>query len=201
LKKSDNFIPSSIYLTTVLATVVWIGIFATDGVCAKPKATESEKSDKKEPIEVTADRMRSENKGDKIIFSGNVVATWGAMEITCDVMEVYNTPKKEGQKEEKSSADQVIAIGHVIMTKGTRKAKGDKAIYYDKTQQVVLTGSPNATAWEGDNQIEGKEMVFLLEEDRFLVKERVKMRLYSKKDKVDDKESNKEKDSKPAAKR
>lgn len=120
--------------------------------------------------------MRSEAKNDKIIFSGNVVADWGELEIRCDVMEIYNSSKGEG------GADQVIAIGNVKLKKGTRRAEGDKAIYLDKDQKVILRGSPYATAWEEDNIIEGKEMIFYLESDRFLVKDRVKMKFFPKKD-------------------
>lgn len=120
--------------------------------------------------------MRSETKGDKIIFSGNVVANWSELEIRCDVMEIYNSSQGEG------GADQVIAIGNVKLKKGTRRAEGDKAIYIDKDQKVILKGSPYATAWEEDNIIEGKEMIFYLETDRFLVNDRVKMKFYPKKD-------------------
>jgi len=137
---------------------------------APPKALQGET---REPVEVTSDRMRSESKGNKIIFSGHVIATWGELEIRSDILEIYNSDNKEG-------TNQVIAIGNVRLKKGNRRAKGDRAIYLDKSQKVILTGVPKATAWEDNNMIEGKEMMFLLDEDRFLVKDRVRMKFFPK---------------------
>ena len=59
--------------------------------------------DKKDPVEIYSDRMRSEDGGLKIIFSGNVVGYWGDLKITCDILEVYNTrDKKETEESLKS---------------------------------------------------------------------------------------------------
>ena len=40
----------------------------------------------KDPVEITSDRMRSEDGGLKIIFSGNVVGYWGNLKITSDIL-------------------------------------------------------------------------------------------------------------------
>ncbi len=129
-------------------------------------------SDKKQPVEITADRMRSENGGKKIIFSGQVVGLWGDLKITSDVLEIYNSEKESNETEE------IIAIGNVVITRANKRATGDKAIYLDKQQKVILTGAPNATAWEDQNVVHGREMIFLLDKDRFLVNDRVRMKLY-----------------------
>lgn len=126
-----------------------------------------------DPIEITSERMRSENSGQKIIFSGNVVARWGDLEIISDILEIYNS-------EDSNQTNEIIAIGHVTITRGDRKAKGDRAVYLDKAQKIILTGTPKATAWEGKTVIEGREMIFLLNSDRFVVNERVRMKIYSK---------------------
>ncbi|MBI4389879.1 MAG: hypothetical protein HY580_06835 [Nitrospinae bacterium] len=124
--------------------------------------------------------MRSENKGEKIIFSGNVVGIWGDLEIKSDILEVYNA-----QGENSKGTEQIVAIGSVEITRGTKRAKGDRAVYLDKSQKIILTGSPKAFAWEDKNMIEGKEMIFLLDKDRFLVNERVKMKFYPKEEKTE----------------
>jgi len=41
-------------------------------------------------------------------------------------------------------------------------------VYYDVTQRIILTGNPKA--WEEKNEITGDEMIFLIEEDKFIVK-------------------------------
>ncbi len=133
------------------------------------------KENKDKPIEIVSDRMRSEDGGKKIIFSGNVIGTWGELTITSNILEVYNSKETENQ------TDEIVAIGDVVITKDKKRAEGDRAVYLDKLQKIILTGKPHATAWEEKNIIEGKEMIFLLEQDRFVVNQRVRMKLFPKK--------------------
>ena len=88
--------------------------------------------DSKEPLEITSDRMRSENGGIKIIFSGNVESYKGNLKITSDIMEVYNS-------DDTKETDEVVALGNVFITRGLKKAKGDRAVYIDKLQKIILT--------------------------------------------------------------
>ena len=138
-----------------------------------PSILLSKEEKKKDPLEITSDRMRSEDGGIKIIFSGNVVATRGDLKITSDIMEIYNT-------EDKKETEEIVAIGNVFITRGLKRAKGDKAVYLDKLQKIILTGTPKATAWEERNMIEGRELIFLLEKDRFFANNRVRMKIYPK---------------------
>ena len=124
-------------------------------------------------IEITSDRMRSENGGQKIIFSGNVSVTSDITVITSDIVEVYNNSDKK-------EAEEIVAIGNVKITRGNKKARGDRAVYLKNLQKIILTGNPNAVAWEGDDIIEGREMIFLMNKDRFVVNERVRAKLFQK---------------------
>jgi lipopolysaccharide export system protein LptA len=141
---------------------------------AKSKAT-SKKKQEKHPIEIKSEKLRSENEGKKFIFSGNVLSTWGDLIIKSDILEVYANPKSKKDSKKSSDdvsqanqdLDKIIAIGNVEITKGDRRAKGDHAHFDNKKQTIIITGEPNATAWEGDNIIKGKKMIFLLEEDLF----------------------------------
>ena len=126
------------------------------------------------PLEITSDRMRSENGGQKIIFSGNVAITKEILSITSDILEVYNTPDKRQTQE-------IVAIGNVKISRGDKKAKGDRAVYLEHIQKIILTGNPKAVAWEADNIIEGREMIFLMDKDRFVVNERVRAKLFPQK--------------------
>lgn len=162
-------------LAGLIIFVAWV--FVTASASAQNETPLKEKSKKsKEPIEITSDRMRSENGGVKIVFSGNVVSYKGDLKITSDIMEIYNT-------EDKKETDEIVAIGNVVITRGTKRAIGDRAVYLDKLQKVILTGTPYATAWEEGNMIEGREMIFLLEKDRFVVNQRVRMKIYPKDEK------------------
>jgi len=124
-------------------------------------------------IEITSDRMRSENGGQKIIFSGNVVIAQSGMAITADIMEVYNTLDKK-------QTEEIVAIGNVAIVRGEKRMKGDRAVYLYQLQKIILTGSPKAIAWEGNDTIEGREMIFLIKKDRFVVNERVRAKLFPK---------------------
>ena len=148
-----------------------------------PSLLFSADQENKDPIEITSDRMRSEDGGLKIIFSGNVVGYWGELKITSDILEVYNT-------QDKKETEEIVAVGNVFITRGQKRAKGDKAVYLVKLQKIILTGTPKATAWEEGNMIEGREMIFLLDKDRFVANNRVRMKIYPK-----DEENKKEKSS------
>lgn len=147
------------------------------------------KEQEKSPIEIQSDKLQSEDEGKKFIFSGNVFSVWGDLEIKSDILEVYSNPKgKAGQKqttEDISQAgqdlDKIIAIGNVNIKKGDRRAKGDRAYYDNKKQIIIITGEPNATAWEGENIIRGKKMIFVMEKDLFKVEGRVNVVIIPKK--------------------
>ena len=162
-----------------------------------PSILLSKEGKNKDPLEITSDRMRSEDGGVKIIFSGNVVANRGDLKITSDILEIYNT-------QDKKETQEIVAIGNVFIIRGLKRAKGDKAIYLDKLQKIILTGTPKAIAWEDTNMIEGRELIFLLEKDRFFANKRVRMKIYpkdkedkegkkNKKDKKDKKDKNRTK--------
>ena len=148
-----------------------------------PSIVISKEEKNKGPLEITSDRMRSEDGGIKIIFTGNVVAIRGNLKITSDILEIYNT-------KDKKETEEIIAIGNVFITRDLKKGKGDKAIYLDKLQKIILTGTPKAIAWEENNMIEGRELIFLLEKDRFFANNRVFMKIYPN-DKKDKKGKNK----------
>ena len=170
---SPKFLMTSLTNKTIfyIQSVIVFSILTTLPVF--PQATKQETLS---PVEITSDRMRSENGGQKIIFSGNVVAVKGDMTIASDIMEVYNTPDKK-------QTEEMVAIGNVDITRGNKKAKGDRAVYLDQLQKIILTGNPKATAWEGQDIIEGREMIFLIKKDRFVVNERVRAKLFQKTEK------------------
>ena len=141
---------------------------------SQPTKDKTHPKDSSPPIEITSDRMRSENGGQKIIFSGNVSIKKDNMVITSDIIEVYSTSDKK-------QTNEIVAIGHVEISRGNKKAKGDRAVYLKHLQKIILTGNPKAIAWEGDNIIEGREMIFLMEKDRFVVNERVHAKLFPQK--------------------
>jgi len=181
LKKRNIILFIFLFLLISPAGLINIEVLAQNKI-KPPSRTESN------PIEISSDRMRSLESGQKIIFSGNVVATWGDLEIKADVLEIHNVPKKRSTKKlakgnigGAQNLEEIVAIGNVHITRGNKKAKGDRAVYYEKQQKIVLTGSPKAVAWEDKNMMEGEEMTFYLESDRIVVNGRVGMIFYPNK--------------------
>jgi len=158
-----------------------------------PGHAQQAETKKEEPkrLEITSDKMRTEDNGRKIIFSGNVRGTWEDVILTSEILEVYTKPAEKDKKGKPTATkgddpgrgqelEKIIAIKNVDVVKGTKRTRGDKAVYYDKDQKMVLTGTPHATAWEKENILEGPEMIFYMNEDRFEVTNGVKLILLPK---------------------
>ena len=63
----------------------------------------------------------------------------------------------------------------MVVTQGNRQAKGEKAVFDEKSRTVTLSGNP--VLHDGLNQVEGETVVVFLDEGRSQVmggKERVK---------------------------
>ena len=170
--------------------LIWIGLSLIGPATAlSQKARDSIKQgSENHPIEIKSDKLRSINEGKKFIFSGNVFSTWGDLEIHSDILEVYANPKSKVSRkkatteaeEARQDLDKIIAIGNVDIKKGDRRAKGDRAVYDNKKQTIIITGEPHATAWEANNIIKGGKMTFYLERDLFEVNDRVRLVLFPK---------------------
>ena len=174
-------------LIIFLISLSFLGMNPGNAFSAKTKDT-LKKEQEKSPIEIQSDKLRSENEGKKFVFSGNVLSTWGDLIIKSDILEVYANPKTKVDRKKATDdvsqasqdLDKIIAIGNVDIKKGDRRAKGDRAHYDNKKQIIIVTGEPNATAWEGENIIRGRKMTFVLEEDLFKVEGRVNLVLNPK---------------------
>ncbi len=144
------------------------------------------------PIHVVSDRMVADNKNQWVHFIGNVTATRGDLVIHSDRLEVYRNPKSE-------KIDRIEAIGRVDISRGTKYATADKAVFYDAEQKIVLLGNPKA--WENDNIIVGHKMNFYLKTDQLIVEgdsnRRVDVVLYPAKEKESN-QSNRSSDNKKA---
>lgn len=112
--------------------------------------------DKKAPLRVTSDRMVSDNKNNKMSFFGTVVAIKGKLKIESDEMYVWTD-------EEQNDVREMEAIGSVRITRAGKVATGQKAHYYAKKQQIILTGSPVLT--EGKNSATGEKVVYYFERE------------------------------------
>jgi lipopolysaccharide transport protein LptA len=111
-------------------------------------------------VQVTADRMVSESRSDQVVFTGNVEAQRGDLYVKADRLEV-----KQDRQTKKMA--QMVAIGNVFIRRGEQTATSERATFFETEQKAVLTGNPHA--WEGNTEVWGEEMVFLLAEGNMIV--------------------------------
>jgi lipopolysaccharide export system protein LptA len=74
----------------------------------------------------------------------------------------------------------IASKGNVKVIQGERIATGDKIIFFNQEQKIVVTGNPRV--WQGDNVIQGKKITVFLKEDRSVIEggpdERVNVTIY-----------------------
>ncbi len=122
------------------------------------------------PIHIKSDLMEANDQAGVVVFTGSVVATQDDLTINSDRMEVVYS--KQGNKTaaddaSRRSIDRIIAIGHVHITKGTRIATAEKAVYEKPTEKIILTGS--AQVMEGQNRVKGDVITMFVNESRSIV--------------------------------
>ena len=162
------------------------------GPASRPGAA-SDGQKKKEPINVTSDRMEAYNQKNLIIFIGKVKAVQGELTIQSDRLEVYVKKREKeadgvvgpsapsapspaarraatagGEPDSAGQVERIVAIGRVLINQTkTKFASGDRLDYSEETGIGVLTGNPRA--WEGQNQVIGDKIELFLKEDRTVV--------------------------------
>lgn len=134
---------------------------------AKPVGKEAKKIKKRDrtpfesdqPININADSMEYDNKKNRAVFKGNVVARQGNIVMFADHMEVVYG--------EKGGLKEVYALGNVKIIQDETIATGQKIVFYNDQQKIVVTGSPRV--WQGDNVVHGKKITVFLKEERTII--------------------------------
>lgn len=91
--------------------------------------------------------------------SGEKLKDFKNLTVVGDVMEMFS---KDGYSK---------ASGNVIIEEGGRKAYCDEAVYYEKNDKVVMTGS--ARIEQNENKFQGEKMTLFLNEDRLIIEGKV----------------------------
>ena len=136
------------------------------------------------PIEITSDRLDAYNEEKLVVFSGNVVSKQEDKTIYSDVLNVYykKDPDKKGPKPQKGKSepgggdlDRIEAVGNVKMVQLNRVVTGEKAVFLQDDQKIIVTGNP--VMREGDNVIKGERIIVLLDENKGIVESSQKKRV------------------------
>jgi len=117
---------------------------------------------KKEPIQITSDKLDFDYKNRRTVFRGNVDVIQGDVHLQTDTMTVDYS--QVGDKQELKT---VIADGHVTIMQGPKKATGNHAVFDQGTRTVVLTG--DALLAQDNNQVAGDRIVVYPDESRMQV--------------------------------
>jgi lipopolysaccharide export system protein LptA len=151
--KTRDCAPTAYLLATLLCLSLVLQATGTAGAPAEaPSAADT--------VQVTADRMVSDSRTDQVIFTGNVEARRGELIVKADRLEVQ-------QDRQSKKLAQMVAIGNVFIRRGAQTATSERATFFENEQKAVLTGNPHA--WEGNTEVWGEEMIFLLAEGNMIV--------------------------------
>ena len=108
------------------------------------------------PLVIEAAKSEWDLKGQTARFKENVKVTRGPVTLTADTLDV--------RYKDASHVDVVTAIGHVIVTRGERIARADRATLTAGDGRIVLTGSPTLT--EGVNELAGERIEVFLDDEK-----------------------------------
>jgi lipopolysaccharide export system protein LptA len=123
-----------------------------------------------EPINIEANRMVSQENDNSVVFLGKVEAKQGKLTIRTDEMTVFYSEAKAGKEKKTSSQmEKLICKNNVQITQDDWLGTGDRMDYFAKERKVVLSG--NAKAWQGQNMVAGKTIIYYLDEKRSIVEQ------------------------------
>jgi lipopolysaccharide export system protein LptA len=150
----------------VLCSLAGLSGLGGVGVFAAPA---SAKSDDQTPINIVAAQLDYFDKQQKLIYSGNVVATRGDTILKTPRLTVFLAPKGPGATKT-SSSDRVRrmeAVGPVTLISKDQVATGDSGIYQKGENKVYLDGNVRLT--QGPNVTLGDHIVYDLKTTQAVV--------------------------------
>ena len=162
-------------------TLAWLGLLASCAVVSGASPTSKKTSavlpggNSKQPINIEAVKLDYFDKEQKLIYTGNVVATQGDSKLRASVLTIYLTPKNPDAPASTASTNQVqrmVAAGPVTMLQRDQVGTGDSGVYEKASNSVVLTG--NVTLSQGPNVTKGDKLIYDLKTGQAVVTGRVK---------------------------
>ncbi len=139
--------------------------------CAQTNSASPVTLSNDKPVEVSSDTLEVQQDKHQAIFSGNVIASQGAINMRADRMVVHyingeaGAPKPVKQAgNDTNGISRIDASGRVVFTNATDTAKGDLAIYDVAAQTLDLTG--NVVLTRDKNVLQGTRMHYDLATSR-----------------------------------
>jgi len=125
------------------------------------------------PIVINSNTLEADNKKKTVTFTDDVKAQMDNFSVYCKKMVVYyeegpEKNEKGGAGETATKIDKIVATGDVKIVRAEGGvATGQKAVYYQLDEKLVLTGKP--VVKQKNNFVEGDRITLFLKEDRSLV--------------------------------
>ncbi len=149
--------------TQSLAMVLWALVLIMPlGLAqgqSQPRALDSDL-----PIDIDADDLEILQDQNLAVFSGNVVAVQGRIELRAEQLKVWYQPASDRASNKGGSANGTIlridAIDKVQVSSATETARGDIGIYDVAEQRLTLTGAVVLT--RGQDVLRGNKLVMNL---------------------------------------
>jgi lipopolysaccharide export system protein LptA len=114
------------------------------------------------PIEITSDALEVRQPDQVAVFTGNVLAIQGDLNLKSDRMTVYyrNNDKKgaSAAKTEQQSVSKIEVDGNVFLSNPTETARGLKGIYDVDANEIRLLG--NVVLTREENTLKGEALIY-----------------------------------------
>ena len=147
----------------ILAVALWLVSAALPAAAAQAQ-DQPGGLDTDQPIDINADDLEVQQDKNLAIFSGNVVAVQGRIELRAGQLKVWYRPATDTAAKGAGGASGTIiridAIDQVLVSSATEQAKGDIGIYEVEEQRLTLTGKVILT--RGQDVLRGNKLVMNL---------------------------------------
>ncbi|HUI20004.1 MAG TPA: LptA/OstA family protein [Methylocella sp.] len=119
-------------------------------------------STSKDPVNIDAAKLDYYDKEQKLIYTGNVIATQGESKLQATTLVIFLTPKDPaattGVPSSSSQVRRMEAAGPVVITSKDQIGTGDSGIYEKSENKIYLIG--NVTLTQGPNVTKGDKLTY-----------------------------------------
>jgi lipopolysaccharide export system protein LptA len=141
------------------------------------------------PMVIHSNTLEADDRKGTVTFTGGVEAKRDDFTVYCNKMVVYyeKAPaKKKGTDEFATQIQKIVATENVKIIRAEGGiATGEKAVYYQQDEKLVLTGKP--VVKQKENSVEGDRITLFLKENRSVVEgssdKKVRAVIFPKQDK------------------
>lgn len=146
------------YALSLAVALVALGLGASQPVAGQGATSALKGHNTDAPVDVAADRIEVQDRADRAIFSGNVVARQA--DLTLKAARVTVAYSNSGGIQ----IDRIDASGGVTVTSPSETAKGQFAIYDLRDRVITVLGG--VTLVRGDSHVSGGRLVLDLDSGR-----------------------------------